>query len=45
MVMDCGKKITRLNILAKNLKDTLKILEKIPNIKKMNLIELKSINY
>jgi hypothetical protein len=37
-------KITRHNIKLKNIKDTLKILEKIPNIKKMTLFELKNIN-
>jgi len=43
-VLDYSRTITRLNIRMKNIKSTIKILEKIPNIKKMNLIELKTIN-
>jgi hypothetical protein len=39
-----SKSITRLNITIKNLKDTLKLLEKVPNIKKMGLVELKAID-
>lgn len=42
--LDYSRRITLLNIRMKNLRSTLKILEKIPNIKKMNLIELKTIN-
>ena len=43
-VLEYSRTITRLNIRMKNIKSTLKILERIPNIKKMNLIELKTIN-
>lgn len=39
-----SKSITRLNITIKNLKTTLKLLEKVPNIKKMGLVELKAID-
>lgn len=39
-----GKIITKLNIRIKNIKNTIKLLDKVPNIKKMNLMELKSID-
>lgn len=39
-----SKRITQLNIRLKNIKSTLKILTGLPNIHKMSLIELKSIN-
>lgn len=43
-VLDKGKAITRLNIHIKNLKATLKLAEKVPNIQKMNLVQLKAID-
>jgi hypothetical protein len=39
-----SRAITKLNIHIKNIKNTLKLLEKVPNIKKMNLMELKAID-
>lgn len=39
-----GRSISRLNIKLNNIKTLIKIMQKIPNIKKMNLIELKTIN-
>ena len=44
-VLDCSRRITKLNIKLKNIKSTVKIVSKIPNVKKMNLIELKTINW
>lgn len=42
--LDRARKITRLNIHANNIKSTIKLLEKIPSIKKMTLRELKAID-
>lgn len=42
--MSKSKAITRLNITIKNLRNTLKLVEKVPNIKKMGLVELKAID-
>jgi hypothetical protein len=39
-----SKTITQHNITIKNLRNTLKLLEKVPNIKKMGLLELKAID-
>lgn len=39
-----SKAIARLNITIKNLRNTLKLVEKVPNIKKMGLVELKAID-
>lgn len=39
-----GRSISTLNIKLNNIKTLMKIMQKIPNIKKMNLIELKTIN-
>ena len=39
-----GRSISRLNIKLNNIKTLMKIMQKIPNIKKMNLIEIKTIN-
>ena len=38
------KKITVLNIKSKNLKNTLKVLEDVPKLRKMSVFELKQIN-
>lgn len=43
-MLNKGKAITRLNIHIKNLKATLKLIEKVPNIRKMNLVQLKAID-
>ena len=43
-LLNRSKTITRLNITIKNLRHTLKLLEKVPNIKKMGLVQLKGID-